>query len=195
MKKKDSSARKCKPIRYEKLDTYSTKACKSNDRFTKQFGLMIAVGIRTALRFSDLHKLHINQLQNIEGKWYLIGTAQKTKVDYKLYLNDWLAELLQQNANSNGLLIHNYGKSFSATWFNRRIQKEFEDEHIEAIKQNLTIGAHSMRKASALHLLESSKGNLNAVVNWLGHRNREVTQKYLMLEEKEINLLAYMAFQ
>lgn len=195
MKKREPRARKCMPIAYDKLDAYSTKAIKSNDRYEKQFALMIAVGIRTALRFSDLCELEIDQLRQIDGKWFLVGTAKKTKTKYQLVIADWLADELIANKNSNGNMIHNYGKVFSATWFNRRFQKQFESEHIEAIKQGLTIGAHTLRKASALQLLQSSQYNFNAIVNWLGHRNWDVTQKYLMLEQRELNLLAYAAFK
>lgn len=192
MKKGKPGAIQCLPLDYELLDSYSVKHKNSKDRHERNFALVIALGIRTGLRWSDLHRISPDQVRESSGKHFIVGTAKKTSKKFKRLIPDWLAKELLTSPK-NDLVFHNLGKPYTAVWVNRRIKGAFKAQYLEAQKQDKTIGAHSVRKASALKLWHSSH-DINKVREFLQHRDIVTTNNYLMIREAELDQAMEEAF-
>lgn len=150
--------------------------------------IMIATGIYTGLRISDILNLKIKDVRN---KDFIKIKAQKTRKIVKVEISEELKTELKsfvKDKKGNEYLIRTtktldneiINEPISATQA-YRIMKEVQ--HRAKIKDNL--GTHSLRKTYAYYLYQNN--DISVVQGALQHENQLDTLRYIGVEEEVIN--------
>lgn len=156
-----------------------------------KFTLLIACGVFTGLRISDLLKLRFCQFENTE---ILTIQEQKTKKTRRIKINSDLRELLIRVKDKMGvkdpsqyIFLNKYGvKPIDKSYVNVKLKQILR-------KYNISIdggcSTHIFRKTLGNRVLRLHNYSNEAVIllmELFSHSSPSVTRRYLGLREKEI---------
>lgn len=155
--------------------------------------LMFTLGINSALRASDLLRLKVGDLLTDSGdiREYLYVKTKKTGRELKIYINDNIQKAIR-------FYIYNENSLDPDNWL--FYSKRNKDRAISRIRLWVLIrrwaklvklseerfGCHSLRKTWGYHA-RLSGFNIEAIREKLGHRNSNITKRYLGITQREIN--------
>ncbi|MBA7569704.1 site-specific integrase [Candidatus Atribacteria bacterium 1244-E10-H5-B2] len=155
--------------------------------------LIFTLGINSALRASDLLRLKVGDLLTDSGdiREYLYVKTKKTGRELKIYINDNIQKAIK-------FYIYNEDSLDPGNWL--FYSKRNRNRAISRIRLWVLIrrwaklvelngerfGCHSLRKTWGYHA-RISGFNIEAIREKLGHRNSNITKRYLGITQREIN--------
>ena len=156
-----------------------------------KFCLLIACGVFTGLRISDLLKLRFNHFENTE---ILNIQEQKTKKTRRIKINSDLKELLKRVKEKMGvkdssqyIFLNRYGtKPIDRSYVNVRL-KEIMRKYDISVESN--VSSHMFRKTlgnRVLRLNNYSNESVILLMEMYSHSSPAITRRYLGLREREI---------
>lgn len=166
----------CEPFRDEKIiaDFLEGLGMKRNG-FVYQ--MYFELGLSTALRVSDLLSL---RKKDIEGRMVKLKT-QKTGMYRHIALNDSCYQSLTvylKNKKEDDLLFP----------FTRQNVHKFMKETAKFIGIDASkVSSHTLRKTAGWFYYIHSNKDLVSTMKFLGHKDPEVTTKYLMIDDYIVN--------
>lgn len=184
---------KTKPINYDKLYSISRKmfyedSSYSIDRKTEALAYILA--LETGLRVSDLLNLKYSDIEyNAELKKHVFTCyVSKVKKEHKGVVSAEAYNYIElykniiktcYNGFSDVHVFYNYktNKLYSRQWLHKRIKLISEMLGLD------NIGMHSIRKSSAINVLDKT-GSLSMAQYHLTHSRATTTDNYLKVTEK-----------
>jgi integrase len=156
-----------------------------------KFCLLIAVGVFTGLRISDLLKLQFNQFENTE---ILTIQEQKTKKTRRIKINTDLKEIVKRIKSKMGVMdsnqyifVNRYGsKPIDRSYANVKLKKIFKQYNI-VLEGNAS--SHLFRKTLGNRVLRLNNYSNEAIIllmELFSHSSPAITKRYLGIREKEI---------
>lgn len=156
-----------------------------------KFCLLIAIGVFTGLRISDLLQLRYSQFENTD---ILTLQEQKTKKLRRIKLNSDLHEIVDRVKgkmkiidSSQYIFLNRYGtKPFDQSYVNVKLKEIFKRYDIN-IESN--ISSHMFRKTLGNRVLKINNYSNESIVllmELFGHSSPSITRRYLGLREREI---------
>lgn len=156
-----------------------------------KFCLLIAVGVFTGLRISDLLKLRYNQFENTE---ILTIQEQKTKKTRRIKINTDLKEIVERirckmgvSDSNQFIFINRYGtKPIDQSYVNVKLKEIFKQYNI-VLEGNAS--SHLFRKTlgnRVLRLNNYSNESIILLMELFSHSSPAITKRYLGIREKEI---------
>ncbi len=156
-----------------------------------KYCLLIATGVYTGLRISDLLNI---KYSDIMGKERLVVTEKKTNKRREIKINKDLRELvervsqLQKISNSdNYMFINRFGsKPIDKSYVNvqlKRIQRKYR------IKLDASFCSHTFRKTLGRRILsvnDNSEMSIYLLMELFGHSSPQITKRYLGIRQQEI---------
>lgn len=158
-----------------------------------KFCLLIAIGVFTGLRISDLLQLKFSQFE--KGNEVLMITEQKTKKYRRIKINSDLREIVGRLREKMGikesdiLIFQNrFGtKAIDKSYVNVKL-KEIVKKYGFTIDGN--ISSHLFRKTLGNRVLKLNNYSNESVIllmELFNHSSPAITKKYLGIREKEIH--------
>jgi integrase len=156
-----------------------------------KYCLLIAIGVFSGLRISDLLQLRFSDFENTE---ILTVVEKKTKKTRKIKINPDLKNIIVrikgkmniQNTDQY-IFINRYGqKPIDRSWVNVNLKRIFKKYNIE-IEGN--VSSHLFRKTlgnRVLKLNNYSNESIVLLMELFGHSSMAITKKYLGLREREV---------
>ncbi len=156
-----------------------------------KFCLLIATGVFTGLRISDLLQLRFNQFENFE---ILTIQEQKTKKIRRIKINTDLKEIVGRVKDKMGvtdteqyLFVNKFGtKPIDQSYVNVKLKEILKHYNVE-VEGNAS--SHLFRKTLGNRVLRLNNYSGEAVILLMelyGHSSPAITKKYLGLREKQI---------
>lgn len=156
-----------------------------------KYCLLIAIGVLTALRISDLLQLRFSQFEESD---ILTITERKTGKTRRIKINPDLKALVtrikkkMEPVKSDQLIFLNrYGtKPIDRSWINVTLKRIFKKYGIE-VEGN--VSSHMFRKTLGNRVLRLNNYSGEAVILLMevfSHSSPAITKKYLGIREKEI---------
>ncbi len=175
-------------IEWNKLQSVILKLERDDDW---KFALIIAIGIYTGLRISDILLLKWN---DIYGRDFIELTEKKTKKFRRIRINQNLKEIFERIKIQNNQELNNYiflnkfnTSTISVQYVNRKLKSI-------AIKYNLSkepekIKSHSLRKSFGRRVFENNDNSERALIllsEMFNHTSIKTTKIYLGIRENEM---------
>jgi len=156
-----------------------------------KFCLLIAIGVFTGLRISDLLKLRFNQFESE----ILTIQEQKTNKTRRVKINPDLREIIERikrrmvvTDTDQYIFLNRYGtKPIDQSYVNVKLKEIFRKYNI-SIDGN--VSSHLFRKTlgnRVLRLNSYSGESVILLMELFGHSSPAVTKRYLGLREREIH--------
>lgn len=156
-----------------------------------KFCLIIAVGVFTGLRISDLLKLRFNQFENTD---ILNITEQKTKKIRRIKINMDLKAIVERIKGKMGVVdssqfifVNRYGtKPVDQSYVNVKLKEIFKKYNI-VLEGNAS--SHLFRKTLGNRVLRLNNYSNEAIIllmELFSHSSPAITKRYLGIREKEI---------
>ena len=156
-----------------------------------KYCLLIAIGVFSGLRISDLLQLRWSQFEDAE---YLDIIEKKTKKHRKIKLNPDLLNMVERIKVKMGVIdldqfifVNRYGtKPIDRSWVNVNLKKIFKNYNIE-VEGN--ISSHLFRKTLGNRVLKLNNYTNESVVllmELFGHSSIFITKKYLGIRQREV---------
>jgi len=175
-------------IEWNKLQSLILKLERDGDW---KFALLIAIGIYTGLRISDILLL---RWRDIVEKEFIEITEMKTKKYRRIKINQNLSEIIERMLSHNEnelekLIFLNKFKTstISVQYVNRKL-KTLAFEH-NLSKEPTKIKSHSLRKSFGRRVFENNDNSERALIllsEMFNHTSIKTTKIYLGIREKEI---------
>ena len=156
-----------------------------------KFCLLVAIGVFTGLRISDLLQIKFNQFIETE---FLNIIEKKTKKDRKIKINSDLKEMverikLKMNVTNDEqyIFVNKYGtKPIDKSYVNVKLKELFNkyDIHLEG-----NVSSHLFRKTlgnRALKLNNYSNESMVLLMELFNHSSPSTTKRYLGVRDSEI---------
>lgn len=176
------------PVNYSKLYNEARKLFFENsEAYTlerKSENLAYLLALESGLRVSDLLELkyHYFTLNDNIGRYTFTSPIKKTHGMHTGVISNELFHYIQEykdavrviHNRSNEYIFYNYkvNKPYSRQWLHKRIKMIAEKLKFK------NCGVHSIRKASAIHVLDKT-GSLSMAQYHLSHKRATTTDKYL----------------
>lgn len=156
-----------------------------------KYCLLIAAGVFTGLRISDLLQLKYSQFENSD---ILTIVEKKTKKTRRIKINQDLKEIVERIKRRMGLVntesfifMNRYGtKAIDKSWVNVELKRIFKKYGIE-LEGN--VSSHMFRKTlgnRVLRLNNYSNESIVLLMELFGHSSVALTKRYLGIREREI---------
>jgi integrase len=156
-----------------------------------KFCLLIAIGVFTGLRISDLLQLRFSQFENTD---ILTIQEKKTKKVRRIKINSDLQEIVDRIKgklkiidSSQYIFLNKYGtKPFDRSYANVKLKEIFRRYDIN-IESN--VSSHMFRKTLGRRVLRLNNYSNEAVIllmELFSHSSPAITRRYLGLREQEI---------
>jgi integrase len=153
--------------------------------------LLIAIGVFTGLRISDLLQLKFSDFENVE---ILTVVEKKTKKTRRIKINPDLKTIIERikkrmvvTSTDQYIFLNRYGaKPIDRSWVNVNLKRIFKKYGIE-LEGN--VSSHMFRKTlgnRVLKLNNYSNESIVLLMELFGHSSMAITKKYLGLREREI---------
>lgn len=153
----------------------------------KRIGLLIVFGINTGLRYSDLSRIHDDDIRKaLKNNNVMTLTEKKTKKKRSVYLNRICIEAWQQFPHIGYLFLSQKRSIFTLDYINRVLKPLFKTP----VKQN--ISTHSLRKTFARTYYDNAHDKEDALIKLsdiFNHESIAITRRYLGLTKEEINAI------
>ena len=157
-----------------------------------KYCLLLATGVFTGLRISDLLQLKYSQFENTE---ILTIVEKKTGKTRRIKINQDLKELLNRIKNKMSIVnldqyifLNRYGsKPIDRSWVNVNLKRIFKKYGVE-VEGN--VSSHMFRKTlgnRVLRLNNYSGESVILLMELFGHSSLAITKKYLGIREREIH--------
>lgn len=155
--------------------------------------LIFTLGINSALRASDLLRLKVGDLLTDSGdiREYLYVKTRKTGRELKIYINDNIQKAIRfyiYNENSldpdNWLFYSKRNRNRAISRIRLWVLIRRWAKLVELSEERF--GCHSLRKTWGYHA-RLSGFDIEAIREKLGHRNSNITKRYLGITQREIN--------
>jgi integrase len=156
-----------------------------------KFCLLVAIGVFTGLRISDLLQLKFNQFI---GTDFLNIIEKKTKKDRKIKINSDLKELVERiklkmnvTDDEQYIFVNKYGtKPIDKSYVNVKLKELLNkyDIHLEG-----NVSSHMFRKTlgnRALKLNNYSNESMVLLMELFNHSSPTTTKRYLGVRDSEI---------
>jgi integrase len=156
-----------------------------------KFCLLIAMGVFTGLRISDLLQIKFNQFIETE---FLNIIEKKTKKDRKIKINSDLKEMVERiklkmnvTDDEQYIFVNKYGtKPIDKSYVNVKLKKLFKkyDIHLEG-----NVSSHLFRKSlgnRVLKLNNYSNESMVLLMELFNHSSPITTKRYLGVRDSEI---------
>jgi len=156
-----------------------------------KYCLLIAIGVFTGLRISDLLQLRFSHFENTEIMTIQERKTGKTRrikinTDLKAIVNR-IKEKMMPKDPSQFIFLNRYGsKPIDRSWVNVNLKRIFKKYEIE-IEGN--ISSHMFRKTLGNRVLKLNNYSGESVIllmELFSHSSPAITKKYLGIREKEI---------
>ena len=172
-------------------DTFKSLIAKLERDKEYKFCLLIAVGVFTGLRISDLLQLRYSQFENID---ILSIQEKKTKKVRRIKINSDLKEIVERIRGKMGIVdsnqlifINRYGtKAIDQSFVNVKLKQIFKRYDITL---DTNISSHTLRKTLGNRVLRLNNYSPEAIVllmELFSHSSPAVTRRYLGIREREI---------
>ena len=156
-----------------------------------KYVLLIAIGVFTGLRISDLLELKFSDFENAE---ILTVVEKKTKKTRRIKINPDLKTILERikkrmvvTTTDQYIFLNRYGnKPIDRSWANVNLKRIFKKYNIE-VEGN--VSSHLFRKTlgnRVLKLNNYSNESIVLLMELFGHSSMMITKKYLGIREREI---------
>lgn len=156
-----------------------------------KYCLLIACGVFTGLRISDLLQLRFSQFENTE---ILTVQEQKTKKTRRIKINPDLKTIVERikgrivvTNTDQFIFLNRYGtKPIDKSWVNVELKRIFKKYGIE-LEGN--VSSHMFRKTlgnRVLKLNNYSNESIVLLMELFGHSSVALTKRYLGIREREI---------
>lgn len=156
-----------------------------------KYCLLLAVGVFTGLRISDLLQLRFDQVENGE---ILTVQEKKTKKIRRIKINPDLKVIVKRIKFKMGvtdpdgyIFLNRYGtKPIDKSWVNVQLKKYFKKYGVQ-IDGN--ISSHMFRKTLGNRVLKLNNYSDESVIllmHLFGHSSPATTKRYLGIREREI---------
>ncbi len=156
-----------------------------------KFCLLIALGVFTGLRISDLLKLRFNQFLDTE---ILTIQEQKTKKVRRIKINSDLKDIIERVKGKMGkvptgqlIFVNKYGtKAIDKSYVNVKLKEILKHYNI-SLEGNAS--SHIFRKTLGNRVLRLNNYSNEAVIllmELFSHSSPSITKKYLGIREREI---------
>ena len=157
--------------------------------------LLFTLGVNSALRGSDLLQLRVRDLIDGTGeiKEYLYVKESKTKREAKIYVNEPIRRALnfylekEKGLDPNDFLFYSFrnrSRAISRVRVWRLIRKWTGEVGLDSEKY----GFHSLRKTWG-YQARLQGAPITMIREKLGHKNEEVTKRYIGITREEVNRL------
>lgn len=156
-----------------------------------KFCLLVAMGVFTGLRISDLLQIKFNQFIETE---FLNIVEKKTKKDRKIKINSDLKEMVERiklkmnfTDDEQYIFVNKYGtKPIDKSYVNVKLKELFKkyDIHLEG-----NVSSHLFRKTlgnRALKLNNYSNESMVLLMELFNHSSPKTTKLYLGVRDSEI---------
>jgi integrase len=156
-----------------------------------KYCLLVAIGVFTGLRISDLLHLKFSQF---EGTDILTIQERKTKKTRKIKINNDLKEIVSRIRMKMGVVdgdryifVNRYGtKPIDQSWVNVNLKRIFKNYGI-AVEGN--ISSHMFRKTLGNRVLKLNNYSGESVIllmSLFNHSSPSITKAYLGIKEREV---------
>lgn len=156
-----------------------------------KFCLLIAVGVFTGLRISDLLQLRFSQFENTD---ILTVQEKKTKKVRRIKINADLNDIVKRIKgkmkvvdSNQWIFINRYGtKPIDQSYVNVKLKEILK--HYD-IKMDGNCSSHFLRKTTGSRVMKLNNYSNEAIVllmELFSHSSPAITRRYLGLREKEI---------
>ncbi len=156
-----------------------------------KYCLLVAIGVFTGLRISDLLQLKFSQF---EGTVILTIQERKTKKTRKIKINQDLKEIVSRVRTKMGftnpdqfIFLNRYGtKPIDQSWVNVNLKRIFKKYGI-AVEGN--ISSHMFRKTLGNRVLKLNNYSGESVIllmHLFSHSSPAITSRYLGIREREV---------
>jgi integrase len=156
-----------------------------------KYCLLIATGVFTGLRISDLLQLRFSQFENSD---ILTIEEKKTKKTRRIKINQDLKEIVERIKGRMGhvntdpyIFVNRYGtKPIDKSWVNVELKRIFKQYGIEL---DGNVSSHMFRKTlgnRVLRLNNYSNESIVLLMELFGHSSVALTKRYLGIREREI---------
>lgn len=172
-------------------DQFRSLVAKLERDGNNKYCLLVAIGVFTGLRISDLLQLKFSDFENtdiltIQEK--KTGKTRRIKINNDLkVLVSRLKEKMQPKDSNKLIFLNRYGtKTIGTSWINVSLKQIFKkyDIHIEG-----NISSHMFRKTlgnRVLRLNNYSNESIIKLMELFNHSSPSITRRYLGLREQEI---------
>jgi len=156
-----------------------------------KYCLLLAVGVFTGLRISDLLQLRFDK---IETEDILTIQEKKTKKIRRIKINPDLKVIVKRIKSKMGvtnseefIFLNRYGtKPIDKSWVNVQLKKYFKKY---GVQMDGNISSHMFRKTLGNRVLKLNNYSDESVIllmHLFGHSSPAITKKYLGIREREI---------
>lgn len=177
---------------YLEWDTFISLITRLENKGEYKFCLLIAIGVFTGLRISDLLNL---KFSDILDNSILTIQEKKTKKNRKIKLNSDLKMIVvrifhrMDNTDSNRFIfINRFGtKPMDKSYVNVKLKELFS---FYRVKVDGNISSHLFRKTLGRRVMEVnnySNESLILLMELFGHSSMSITKRYLGIREQEIH--------
>ncbi|EOH8749808.1 tyrosine-type recombinase/integrase [Enterococcus faecalis] len=172
-----------KPIKDKEVLNRFGKELKKGKHGKRDY-LIMAIGIKTGLRISDILNLKVSDVKNkTQTEIIEIKTGKKRTVHLKSLTSNIIDYLnTEHDAESEWLFP-------SPTDSSRHLASHQYYKILQKIAENLEleyIGTHTLRKTFSYFFLKQNKGDIVTLMKILNHSSQAVTLRYAGIEEEDI---------
>lgn len=172
-----------KPIKDKELLNQFGKELKKGKHGKRDY-LVMAIGIKTGLRISDILNLKVSDVKNkIQTEIVEIKTGKKRTVHLKSLTSNIIDYLnTEHDAESEWLFP-------SPTDNTKHLASHQYYKILQRVADNLNldyIGTRTLRKTFSYFFLKQNKGDIVTLMKILNHSSQAVTLRYAGIEEEDI---------
>ncbi|HFE9694665.1 TPA: tyrosine-type recombinase/integrase [Enterococcus faecalis] len=146
--------------------------------------LIMAIGIKTGLRISDILNLKVSDVKNkTQTEIIEIKTGKKRTVHLKSLTSNIIDYLNSEHSAESEWLFP------SPTDNTKHLASHQYYKILQKIANNLGldyIGTHTLRKTFSYFFLKQNKGDIVTLMKILNHSSQAVTLRYAGIEEEDI---------
>ena len=158
------------------------------------YGKILLVLHHTGMRISEVLRLSLDALKEIDGKHYLSVYMYKTKRPNNIPIDDYVYKIIssqiaitkQKFPNAQYVFVNSKGDYFSNVVFSTRIKKEIIKHNVLGRDGKLLrFGTHRFRATKATKLINMGQ-DPKAVASTLGHANLASLSYYSVATEQSL---------
>jgi len=175
-------------IEWDKLQSLILKLERDGDL---KFAFLIAIGIYTGLRISDILLL---KWIDVANKEFIEVTEKKTKKYRRIRINQNLKEIIHRMTSQNDNALDTFiflnkfkTSAISVQFVNRKLKALATEYHLS--KEPTKIKSHSLRKSFGRRVFENNDNSEKALIllsEMFNHASIKTTKIYLGIREKEM---------
>ncbi|EOK14668.1 tyrosine-type recombinase/integrase [Enterococcus faecalis] len=172
-----------KPIKDKEILNRFGKELKMGKHGKRDY-LIMAIGIKTGLRISDILNLKVSDVKNkTQTEIIEIKTGKKRTVHLKSLTSNIIDYLNTEHEPESEWLFP------SPTDSSRQLASHQYYKILQKVADNLSldyIGTHTLRKTFSYFFLKQNKGDIVTLMKILNHSSQAVTLRYAGIEEEDI---------